>query len=163
MAGICIQCAKCLKILSDSTALVLSDAAKNILAVKGASCVVVDEERIQDETDGGDSEYSRARCENCDALVGRLYNRVGEANARVRDLLCLDTAAVCSYQLGSHELKCAGHEQTPTISGGGGNGSQGGVSVDEDRVRRLEEQMVKARSSSHWSPYDGVGAVNADP
>jgi|TARA_B100001142_G_scaffold252836_1_gene253375 hypothetical protein len=81
----------------------------------------------------------------------------------VRDLLCLDTAAVCSYQLGSHELKCAGHEQTPTISGGGGNGSQGGVSVDEDRVRRLEEQMVKARSSSHWSPYDGVGAVNADP
>ena len=45
MAGICIQCAKCLKILSDSTALVLSDAAKNILAVKGASCVVVDEVR----------------------------------------------------------------------------------------------------------------------
>ena len=81
----------------------------------------------------------------------------------MRDLLCLDTAAVCSYQLGSHELKCAGHEQTPTISGGGGNGSQGGVSVDEDRVRRLEEQMVKARSSSRWSPYDGVGAVNADP
>ena len=61
MAGICIQCAKCFKILSDSTALVLSDAAKNILAVKGASCVVVDEVRAVAERDARRRRPSRRR------------------------------------------------------------------------------------------------------
>ena len=38
-----VQCEKCNKVLSDTTALVLSDKERNILVVKGASNIVVNQ------------------------------------------------------------------------------------------------------------------------
>ena len=38
-----VQCEKCNKVLSDATALVLSDKERNIIVVKAASNIIVDE------------------------------------------------------------------------------------------------------------------------
>ena len=43
--SIIVQCLKCNKVLSDSTALVLSDKERKILGVKGASSIQVHEVR----------------------------------------------------------------------------------------------------------------------
>ena len=48
--SIIVQCLKCNKVLSDSTALVLSDKERKILGVKGASSIQVHE--VRDPTRG---------------------------------------------------------------------------------------------------------------
>ena len=48
--SIIVQCLKCNKVLSDSTALVLSDKERKILGVKGASSIRVHE--VRDPTRG---------------------------------------------------------------------------------------------------------------
>jgi hypothetical protein len=37
---------------------------------------------------------------------------------------------------------------------------QAAMAASREKAERLADQ---ARSSSHWSPYDGVRVVNADP
>ena len=65
-----------------------------------------------------------------------MYTRTGAAEAMLKDLLCLSTDAVCSYQLGSHELR---------VTNAAGDDVQGAGEVNDERTTRLEEQMLKAR------------------
>ena len=87
---------------------------------------------MSDPADGGDSEYNIITCLQCSAEVGKVYVRTSQENAKLQDLISLSTEAVCSYQLGRHEMRVQGAGDMNPLS--------------EERVTRLEEQMVKVEN-----------------
>ena len=87
---------------------------------------------MSDPADGGDSEYNIITCLQCSAEVGKAYVRTSQENAKLQDLISLSTEAVCSYQLGRHEMRVQGAGDMNPLS--------------EERVTRLEEQMVKVEN-----------------
>lgn len=90
------------------------------------------QEAVSDPADGGDSEYNIITCLQCSAEVGKVYVRTSQENAKLQDLISLSTEAVCSYQLGRHEMRVQGAGDMNPLS--------------EERVTRLEEQMVKVEN-----------------
>ena len=87
---------------------------------------------MSDPSDGGDSEYNIITCVQCSAEVGKVYVRTSHETAKLQDLISLSTDAVCSYQLGRHEMRVQGTGDLNPLS--------------EERVTRLEEQMVKVEN-----------------
>lgn len=87
---------------------------------------------MSDPSDGGDSEYNIITCVQCSAEVGKVYVRTSQETAKLQDLISLSTDAVCSYQLGRHEMRVQGTGDLNPLS--------------EERVTRLEEQMVKVEN-----------------
>ena len=87
---------------------------------------------MSDPSDGGDSEYNIITCVQCSAEVGKVYIRTSHETAKLQDLISLSTDAVCSYQLGRHEMRVQGTGDLNPLS--------------EERVTRLEEQMVKVEN-----------------
>ena len=63
-------------------------------------------------SEGGESEYNRISCTQCGAVVGRVFTKTSSLNDQFLDLLCLHPDAVTSYQLGKHEMKMTGHDDT---------------------------------------------------
>ena len=87
---------------------------------------------MSDPSDGGDSEYNIITCVQCSAEVGKVYVRTSHETAKLQDLISLSTDAVCSYQLGRHEMRVQGTGDLNPLS--------------DERVTRLEEQMVKVEN-----------------
>ena len=97
---------------------------------------------MSDPSDGGDSEYNIITCVQCSAEVGKVYVRTSQETAKLQDLISLSTDAVCSYQLGRHEMRVQGTGDLNPLSearhAARGADGQGG-----ERVGAVQQAMAR--------------------
>ena len=87
------------------------------------------------------------RARSASVLAGRVYDKTSADDARLRDLIALIDVA-CSYQFGRHAVRVSGADVDPAQAEASG--------MTNERVERLEEQMVKVENVLVLAPNAGA-------